>query len=168
MKTKIAIFTLLLCAAVLTAGNARAQFFYMEDDNVGKPLQEFKLERLGKDAIAVHDYLDGNRGIIFFWATWCPHCREQLKALNAAKQKLEDEKIKVVLVDVGEAEAVVRAFKEKSDIQFDIFLDFEAEMSDAFGVVGVPTFYYVDEKGIVVNTDHSLPDDFNKPFQKSS
>jgi len=88
--------------------------------------------------------------------------------VNVDKEKLEDEKIKVVLVDVGEAEAVVRAFKEKSDIQFDIFLDFEAEMSDAFGVVGVPTFYYVDEKGIVVNTDHSLPDDFNKPFQKSS
>ena len=45
-----------------------------------------------------------------------------------------------------------------------IFFDKDESLAVNYGVYGVPTFYFVDEKGIIREVLHSLPDDYYELF----
>lgn len=160
---------MMLVMTVLLIGptNARSQFFYMENEDIGKPVKEFTLKIVNKEKTSLQDYRSGEKALIFFWATWCPHCRVQLKELNEAKDKIAAQKIKIVAVDVGEDEGIVNKYLQKNGIALDVFLDEQSDVSDSYGLVGVPTFYFVDEQGIVAEVTHSLPEDIEAVFNKT-
>jgi len=146
---------------------ARGQFFYMENEDIGKPVKDFTLKIAEGEETSLEKYRDGKKAIVFFWATWCPHCRTQLGELRKDQEAIKKKNIKIVLVDVGENEAIVGKYMKKNNINIDVFLDEESEVSDAYGLIGVPTFYYVGADGIVVDVQHSLPDDLDEVFNKS-
>jgi len=168
MRSTIKIMGLILFATVFfNPSTAQGQFFYMENEDVGKPVKDFTLKIVKGEEMSLEEYRDGQKAIVFFWATWCPHCRIQLGELNKERNAIAEKGIKIVLVDIGESEAVVSRYLEKNEINLDVFLDEESRVSDAYGLVGVPTFYYVAEDGNVVDVQHSLPDDFENVFTKS-
>jgi len=168
IKNTIKIVALIIITTVFFhPATVQGQFFYMENEDIGKPVKDFTLKIVKGEETSLEKYRDGKKAIVFFWATWCPHCRTQLGQLNKNQSAIEEKNIKIVLVDVGENEAIVGKFMEKNKINFDVFLDEESEVSDLYGIIGVPTFYYVGEDGNVVDVQHSLPDDIDKVFTKS-
>lgn len=163
--TKIVIIAVFLCAA-LRPSLASGQFFFMENENIGKPVPDFTLPTLSGQKVNLTQFLNGKRGIIFFWATWCPHCRAALDELNRDKDKIAQENIQLVLVDVGEDEAAVRKYLERNKINFEVFLDQKNSLAEDYGLIGIPTFYFVDEKGIVKDVGHSHPENYAEIFSK--
>ena len=165
INNKITILTLLIITAVVFyPSTAQSQFFYMENENIGKPVKDFTLKIVNGEETSLEKFRDGQKAIIFFWATWCPHCRVQLGELNKNQSAIEKKNIKIVLVDVGESEAQVSKYMEKNKIDLDVFLDGESKVSDLYGLIGVPTFYYVGDDGKVIDVQHSLTDDIGKVF----
>lgn len=144
---------------------AYGQFFYMENEDIGKEVKDFSLKMVGGKTASLSEYRNGQKSVIFFWATWCPHCREQLNELNKEKDGIFQKDIKLVIVDVGENEATVDRYLKKNKIDLDVFLDEESAVSDEYELIGVPTFYFVNEQGIVTDVQHSLPKDWNEVFQ---
>jgi len=168
LKNTIKISALIVFMAVFfNPLTAQGQFFYMENEDIGKPVKDFTLKIANGKETSLEKYRDGQKAIVFFWATWCPHCRLQLGELNKNQSAIKEKKIKIVLVDVGENEAIVSKYMKKNEINIDVFLDVESKVSDLYGLIGVPTFYYVGDDGIVIDVQHSLPDDFEKVFTKS-
>jgi peroxiredoxin len=168
IKNTIQVAVLVLFTVIIfNPSAAQGQFFYMENEDVGKPVKDFTLKVVNGEETSLEKFRDGKKAVVFFWATWCPHCRAQLGKLNKDRAAIEEKGVKIALVDVGESEAVVAKYKEKNNISLDMFLDENSEVSDAYGLIGVPTFYYVDEDGIVVDVQHSLTDDIDKIFAKS-
>lgn len=168
INKKITILTgLIISAMVFAPLPVHGQFFYMENENIGKPVKDFTLKIVNGEETSLEKFRNGQKAIIFFWATWCPHCRVQLGELNKNQSAIEKKNVKIVLVDVGESEAQVSKYMEKNKIDLDVFLDDESKVSDLYGLVGVPTFYYVGEDGKVVDVQHSLTDDIDKVFKKS-
>jgi hypothetical protein len=49
----------------------------------------------------------------------------------------------------------------------DVFLDEDSAVSEEYGLIGVPTFYFVDVNGIVADVMHSLPKDLEAVFTKT-
>jgi thioredoxin-related protein len=43
-------------------------------------------------------------------------------------------------------------------------LDEESSLAESYGVVGVPTFVFVDAKGIVSAVEHVLPEGYERFF----
>ncbi len=168
MKKFLQIFVLVaLATLVFKPLVASGQFFFMEDENIGKPMQDFTLKTLNGGEISLTEAREGRRALVFFWATWCPHCREALTQIMANRSEIDNKGIRVVLVDVGEkAEAVGRYF-ERNKISLDVMLDESTEVSALFGIVGVPTFYFLNEEGVVVNVLHGYPEDLEAAFKKS-
>jgi len=146
---------------------ARGQFFYMENEDIGKPVKDFTLKIAEGEEISLEKYRDGKKAIVFFWATWCPHCRVQLGELSKDQGAIEKKDIKIVLVDVGESEAIVGKYMKKNNINIDVFLDEKSEVSDLYGLIGVPTFFYVGADGIVIDVQHNLPDDLDEVFNET-
>ncbi len=148
--------------------SAMGQFFFLENENVGKPVKDFTLKTVGGAPVSLTDFRQGGKAVIFFWATWCPHCRRELTELNKNKSTLEQKGIKVVLVDVGEEEEAVRRYAQSNNIGMTIFLDETTSVAEEYGLVGVPTFYLVDKQGIVRHVDHAMPENYEAVLEGSS
>lgn len=163
-------WVLLLAAGVFFFGSLQAsgQFFFMKNENIGKPVKEFNLKLLGGKEASLTDFREGKKAIVFFWATWCPHCRTELSKLNEKKSEIDSLGIKLVLVDVGESSEVVAQYFDKNKIDMDVFLDEKNEAAETYEVMGVPTFYFVGEDGIVRDVTHSLPKNIEDAFYGAS
>ncbi len=148
---------------------AQASFFdFLQDKNINKPAVDFTLRDLKGNDVNMTKYRNGKKAIIFFWATWCPHCRTALKGLTQEKADIEAKNIKIIIVDVGEASDEVREHILKNKINLDVLVDTDSTLAEPYNIEGVPTFYYVDEGGIVRAIEHSLPKNYEQLFVKSN
>ena len=141
-----------------------SQFFFVENEKIGKNAPDFTLNTLSGDNINLKKFRDGKKTIVFFWATWCPHCRESLSEMGKEKDQFEQKGIKLALVDIGEKAAIVKKYADEHKINWMIFLDEETKIAEDYGVVGVPTFFFINEDGLVKDVQHSLPYNFEKLF----
>jgi len=99
-----------------------------------------------------HDIRDyrGKPVIINFWATWCPPCRRELPAMNRAWEKIKEQGIVMLAIDVGEDEDTIFTFMADYPIDFTVLLDSSGEVSANWPVVGLPTTFVLDKEGRLV------------------
>ena len=112
---------------------------------------EFVLEDMDGNAHALKDYR-GKIVLINFWATWCPPCRREMPSLEELYQKFRDEPFVVLAVNQWEDPDLVFSYMGQLNVfpSFPILFDPKSEISEAFGVKGLPTSFIVDKQGQVV------------------
>ncbi|MCG3209110.1 MAG: Thiol-disulfide oxidoreductase ResA [Anaerolineae bacterium] len=114
----------------------------------GNAAPDFSLPLLNGGTLALNE-LRGKPAIINFWATWCPPCRRELPALQAAYETYGD-RIGFVAVDVKEQPEQVAGFVNELGITFPIVLDGDGAVSGvAYKVRGIPTTVFVDANGVI-------------------
>ncbi|MCS7056555.1 MAG: TlpA family protein disulfide reductase [Thermoflexales bacterium] len=116
----------------------------------GAPAPEFTLKTLDGRPVALAD-LRGKTTLINFWASWCPPCLEETPALIAAYEELKQANPNIEFIGIGtnDDSANLKRFAENNRIPYIIVEDPDGKVSDAYGVLGMPTTVFVDERGIV-------------------
>ncbi len=160
------LFLIFFCAVVLSSSFAMGQFSFLEDPMIGKKSPDFTVDTFKSGKVNMTQFRNNQPAMIFFWATWCPHCRAQLKELNAKGNEIEKKGIKVILVDVGETAQEVKPYVERNKIMFDVFLDEDNAISDKYGIIGVPTFFFVNKDGMIVDAEHYFPENYEEILKK--
>jgi peroxiredoxin len=160
---------LVLCGflflSVLGSSHAMGQLFMFENPLVGEKAPDFSLKTVDGKTMDLKTVRGSQNTMVFFWATWCPHCREQLAQLTKHLGKeMEQKGIKILLVDVEETPAEVRAYLKKYNVTFDVVVDEEGSVTEKYHIVGVPTFFFIDKQGVVRAVDHALDEDYEKMF----
>ena len=154
MNKKITIIVLII---LLTGTFA---FSYLNNDDseydrpevgveIGKSAPNFTLTDLNGDSTKLSDYR-GEKIFLNFWASWCPPCRAEMPDL----QKLHEENFddfKIIAVNVGENKTTAAEFISENDLGFEVILDNDQEVSREYLVRGIPTSYFLDENGIIIN-----------------
>jgi thiol-disulfide isomerase/thioredoxin len=108
------------------------------------------------------------KAILFFWATWCPHCRRELQELYQKREELAKKNVQLAVVNLGEGVKEVTRYLEKQKMQdLELILDKKETYAEEYGVIGLPTYFFVDEKGIIRDMQHGLPDDLEKSFSQN-
>jgi thiol-disulfide isomerase/thioredoxin len=100
-----------------------------------------------KDLAGKEHRLDDYRGkvvVINFWATWCEPCREEMPSLNRLKTQMADTPFAILAVDMGEGEARIKAFLEKTPVDFPVLLDRDSAVSKLWKVRVLPTTLVLD------------------------
>ena len=138
------------------AGNVVAQ----DSPLIGKRAPDFTLERLSGKSASLSDVIEGRKAILFFFATWCPHCREQLAAMAAKKAEFEKEGVVLALVDIGERKEMVAKFLQAHGVDNDAFLDVDSLASEDYKVLGIPTLVFVGADGKVRYVEYGLPENY--------
>ena len=160
MKNLFKIFVILFF--ILTGWNvpqAQSQFFSFENELVGQKAPDFTLPVLSGKKINFTQYRNGKKAILFFWATWCPHCRRQLQELNTVMSQYEKDGIKILAIDLGEEKDLVSRYVTKYKIDVEMVMDQDSILEESYKLIGVPTFIFVDEKGMITAVRHSLKEE---------
>lgn len=147
---------MLLCLPL----KAEGQFIFDENPLLQKQAPNFTLKLSSGKTMSLSQYRGEDPAIIFFWATWCPHCRGELKTLGQLEEVFKKNNIKIVLVNVEEGSRLVQSFMDKIKSPYSVFLDEHSEISEQYSIIGLPTLFFVDRGGVVVAIEHGLPDDF--------
>jgi len=88
----------------------------------------------------------GEPVIINFWATWCAPCRVEMPEL----QRLHDEQgIPILAVNRAESERDVRRWVDEFGLSFDVLLDPDEAVAEAYWLRDVPSTYIISAYGTI-------------------
>ena len=100
----------------------------------------------GEPSAMLPELAAGAPAVINLWASWCGPCRAEMPALVRARQRHPG--VRFLLVDQGEAAAVVRAYLEREGLPTDgVWLDAASALGPAVGSRGLPTTLFFDAGG---------------------
>ena len=127
-----------------------------EEVNINTEAIDFTLEDLEGNNVALKNF-QGRPILLFFWATWCPHCQKITPQLIALKQKLSDQDFEILAINFKEGRDKLKRFAQNQGINYKILLDKKGEVFSLYNIPGVPVVIVVDRKGIIRFMDVELP-----------
>jgi peroxiredoxin len=116
----------------------------------------FTLLDLENKEFSLSDF-KGKPVILFFWTTWCPHCRKELKQLNTTCADLLRDGVELVAINIEEPADKVQRFMGSYPFSCRVLLDRDAEVAQAFGILGVPTYILINKEGRIVFEHNYFP-----------
>ena len=72
-----------------------------------------------------------------------------MKAIENVYQRHRGKGLQVLAINAGQDKPAVAAFIKKIGVTYPALLDEKSKIARAYGVVGLPTTYFVDGQGIV-------------------
>lgn len=115
----------------------------------------FTLKNLEGQTVSLSDY-QGKVVLINFWGTWCEPCKQETPALQSAYDKLADDGLVVLGVNLLNSERTfnrniehVRQFANLYGVQYPVVLDDSGMAAQAYAISPIPTSYFVDQQGKV-------------------
>ncbi|MFT5712002.1 MAG: thiol-disulfide isomerase/thioredoxin [Glaciecola sp.] len=137
-KSHVLIFITLLLAAGIANATAASEFtlpdFHSNEQLVS--LKDFK----GKVV-----YLD-------FWASWCKPCRTSFGWMNEMQAKYAEQGFEVISINLDQDKDSINTFLASYPAHFKILLDPKGEVAADYGLVGMPSSYLIDKRGILRKT----------------
>ena len=112
----------------------------------GDPAPEFSLRTLDSRMIRLSD-LQGELILVNFWATWCGPCRMEMPELEQLHRDYAKQGLRVLGINMGESEAVVRAYVQDRGYTFPILIDELAETGQRYRTHSLPTSIVIDRQG---------------------
>lgn len=136
----------LVGAAVYSEGmKTRAQ--------VGQPAPDFTLQTLDGTRLSLSDFR-GRPVIVYFWATWCPSCRQEAPAHRAFQERFGHE-VTYLALNLREPADKVRAYREEFaarglPLLRTELLDRQGRIYDLYRATGTPETWIIDGQGRAV------------------
>ena len=103
---------------------------------------------------------------LVFMATWCTGCRTEMPDVQAAVAAHGDD-IQLVVVYVGESLPTVRSYSERVGNDFTQVADQDQAVSASYGIMGVPSHFFIDADGVVQQVHVGLlgPDQMDQSIE---
>ena len=172
-KNSVSLYILLIFLMLAVLGCARLPPYTARIDNPVS--QDIVLNDFASKDIVLNDLqgvsvslssFKNSPTILFFWTTWCPYCRAELRTLNQQYPVMAKEGIVVLGVDFGEPDYKVQRFFKDDSPNFKILLDKDGLLADKYGLLGVPTYVFLDKTAEVISQTNSLPDNYRSLLLK--
>ena len=130
----------------------------------GAPPPEFRLATVAGGEVAFPAQTAGQIVAIRFWADWCPFCESEMTQLEPVYRKYGQQGLRILAVNVRQDPDTARRFVARLGISYETLLDSDGRVARTYGVLGLPTTFFVDRdgrlKGKVVG--ESTPDVFER------
>jgi cytochrome c biogenesis protein CcmG/thiol:disulfide interchange protein DsbE len=116
--------------------------------HVGEPAPALVVPQVGGGIIDLAN-LRGKPVWVNFMGTYCPPCRDEFPLMSGYADRLADEGLVVIAVDVKEDEGVAAAFAESLGATFPLGLDADGSAAARWDAVALPVHFWIDKEGII-------------------
>jgi thiol-disulfide isomerase/thioredoxin len=125
----------------------------------GAVAPDFKLQKYDGGTMALSD-LRGKVVMLDFWATWCPPCHEEMPSLVKLAKEYEGKGLAFVAAsrdDMPDAPLFVEEYVKSRMPELAPYVVYASdELAMAFQVNALPTLYFLDREGRVVDAQRGM------------
>ena len=143
-----------ILAVILIAGFAGIVFLTGNMEHpalkatVGLPAPDFNLKDTDGKTWKLAD-LKGKVVLLNLWASWCETCKEELPSIQSLiNSEKGNDKLVFVSVLYRDDPAKALSYMKEHGFAFSVLID-TADVSDAYGITGVPETFLIDKRGIL-------------------
>ena len=163
MKRKVVVFAVMVVvlAGLLIMVKYQGKFPATRARSVaaaGHGAPDFTLTDLQGRPLTLSD-LRGKAVVLNFWATWCPPCKQEIPWFVDLQKRYGAQGLQVVGVsmdDEGDQKAVAK-FAADNGINYPILLGKESVALQYGGIDYLPTTFYIDRNGVVMERVFGQP-----------
>lgn len=117
----------------------------------GKYPPDFTLREVSTGAeIRLWDYLGRQPILLVFWATWCPHCQNEMNDLIDIYTTYQAQGLEILAIETGQPVEEVRAFKKNYGLNFPVLSDAEQIVTSEYKISAVPTHFFIGRNRKIV------------------
>lgn len=116
--------------------------------NIGSAAPAFQTSRIDGAAEQFPAAYAGKALVVRFWADWCKYCEGEMRAIEPV-YRANQGKLQVLAINAGQDKATISAFMTKIGVSYPALLDENSAIARSYGVVGLPTTFFIDGQGIV-------------------
>ena len=101
------------------------------------------------DGKNILEHTDGKQTLLIFWASWCPHCMEEIPQLHTL---IKSKDIRVVAVSLDTDPETYNPVKEKLS-NMEHYCDFkkwDSQPVNDYYIKGTPTYFLLDEDNTII------------------
>lgn len=109
---------------------------------------DFTLPTLDGNSVTLSD-LRGKPVMLTYWKIQCPACEFQMPYLQALYSEQSNEQLALLTINVGDSVAIAQDYVTSRGLTFPVLLDLKQKASQAYGIPGVPTTFFIDAEGII-------------------
>ena len=133
---------------------SQQQRIIAESVAVGKPFKDIEAQTVDGDIVKLSDVVAKNKyTLLEMWASWCGPCRAEFPHLKKAYSHYHKKGFEIYGFSLDKKrEKWVKAMNEE-DVPWLNIVDhqgFESKYVKAYGVVGIPASFLINQKGIIV------------------
>ena len=86
-----------------------------------------------------------NLKLLYFWATWCPECKEKMK--RPLKEVAANTNYNFLFINTEKDLGLVKNFVEKEQVPFHVLTDFDKSVRKSLKVFSVPQWVLLKRSG---------------------
>ena len=119
--------------------------------DVGDAAPNFMLTDSAGKVVSLSEFLGEKAVVVNFWASWCNFCLEEMPDLEAVGQEFSDD---LVILGINNQETVAQGepFALARGVTYPLlYLPRDDQIVKAYQVLAMPTTYYIDIDGIIVD-----------------
>jgi len=109
---------------------------------------DFTLQSIDGPTVNLNDFR-GRPVMLTFWRINCSACQFQMPFTQALYNKSSSDSLAVLTINVGDRASDVKDYMASRGITYPILLDTQGKVAQVYGIVGVPTTYFIDGQGIL-------------------
>lgn len=132
---------------------------FKELSKIGYKAPEFELIGLngGKYSLAE---LKGKPVVLNFWASWCDPCKLEAPHLVELYEQ-HQEQLEIYAINLTENDRIedIKQFVKTYHLNFPILLDSNGEAAKKYRVLAIPTSFFVNKEGIIVDQIIGIADE---------
>ncbi len=87
--------------------------------------------------------LQGKVVLLYFWATWCPPCMEDMQELQKLYNVIKKKDFLILAVSSREVKTTVSAFIKSKKYSFPVLLDKTGKIAELYSANMIPTSYII-------------------------
>jgi peroxiredoxin len=110
---------------------------------------DFQLKDLSGETVTLAHY-GGKNIILNFWATWCPHCVDEMPDLQRLYETYQDDGLVVLAINIQESQSTVERFLSDHQLDLPVLLDEKATAAGAYGAYAIPLTIAINQEGVLV------------------
>ena len=97
--------------------------------------------------------------ILFFWATWCEHCKSTIEDLMNIESYLTANNVRLISISLDSNKDELSSFLKEHDIEWTVIVDYkswEGDIPQQFAIYATPTLILIDNDLTIIQKPYNI------------